>query len=129
MNAEYNVQPDDIFFVDPFAVTIPDDCDQRDATATDAITTMAVSLHTHGQRRPVECRMMDDNSLLLVHGRTRTAAARLIRTGFRHFNPESQTDTKIKNRRFKLKVVITGANNDEASNWTATSSPDAAGSR
>jgi hypothetical protein len=68
---------------------------------------MAISLHVHGQRRTVECQKTRDSRLVLIHGFVRTATARLIRSGFRFLDPDTNAEVKVKDKRFKLWVVIT----------------------
>jgi hypothetical protein len=108
LNACVDVQPGDIFFVDPFAVEVREELRGGQQSTNDDIMDMAVSLHIHGQRRAVECRQIEDNRLLLDHGFTRTFAARLIRSGFKYIDTETKLEIKIKDKNFKLKVVILG---------------------
>lgn len=93
----------DIYFVDPFAIVIHRNTDDP---PNSEIVDMAVSMHVHGQRRAVECRMIEGDHLLLEHGSIRTAAARLICTGFKYRDPETKMEVAVKNKKFKLKVVI-----------------------
>jgi hypothetical protein len=104
--ADGDVRVFDVFFVAPSEIVISDDLCVA-SEPTDEILEMAVSLHTHGQRRPVECHKEEDGRLSLVHGFIRTAAARLIRSGFRCIDPDTKTEIVVRDRRFKLWVVIT----------------------
>lgn len=111
INAGEDVKRGDLFMVDPFQVVVKEDLRGRHLPPTDeVIVDMALSMMDHGQRQPVECRKTENNKLLLVLGFTRTAAARLIRTGF--VNPE--TGEEVKDEEFKLKCVITDANDMKA---------------
>jgi hypothetical protein len=65
--------------------------------------------NNHPQRRTVECRKTNDDRLFLVHGFVRTAAARLIRSGFKYIDPETQAEVTVKNKRYKLWVSISEA--------------------
>ena len=103
----------DIFFVDPFAIEIHRDL--RDPP-TSEIRSMAVSMHLHGQRRAVECSKVEGDRLRLDHGFIRTAAARLICSGFTYMDPESRQDVKIKDKRFKLKVAISNVGTETQGN-------------
>jgi ParB-like chromosome segregation protein Spo0J len=111
INAGEDVKRGDLFMVDPFQVVVKEDLRGRHLPPSDeVIIDMAMSMMEHGQRQPVECRKVEGNKLLLVLGFTRTAAARLIRTGF--VNPE--TGEEVKDEEFKLKCVITDANDQKA---------------
>jgi ParB-like chromosome segregation protein Spo0J len=72
------------FVLNPFDVVVEESNRGRFIPPTDEqIVEMAVSMHRHGQISPVECRRsVPDLRPVLVLGFTRTAAARLIRTGF-----------------------------------------------
>jgi ParB-like chromosome segregation protein Spo0J len=112
-DSEYTRQ--DYFFVDPFEVEVREELRGRHKPPTDEqIVDMAVSMHTHGQRQPVEARKVENNRLRLNLGFTRTAAARLIRNGFKYLDPETNTELEIKDEEFKLKVVISDANDQKA---------------
>lgn len=101
----------DLYHVDPFEVIVREELRGRHTPPTEEqITQMALSMMEHGQRQPVECRKIEGNRLLLVLGFTRNAAARLIRTGFKH--PETGEDMKDEN--FRLKTTITDANDKQA---------------
>jgi ParB-like chromosome segregation protein Spo0J len=110
LNAGQDVKRGDFFFVDPFQVIVKEELRGRHKPPTDEqIIQMAESMLEFGQRQPVECRKVEGNKLLLNLGFTRTAAARLIRTGF------TGTDGKYKqDAKFKLKVVVTDANDEQA---------------
>lgn len=111
INAGDDVKRGDLFMIDPFQVVVKEDLRGRHLPPTDeVIIDMALSMMEHGQRQPVECRKVENNKLLLVLGFTRTAAARLIRSGF--VNPE--TGEEVKDESFKIKVSITDANDQKA---------------
>ncbi len=74
--------------------------------ATDMIMEMAVSLFIHGQRRAVECCKCKDDRWLLHHGLLRTIAGRMVRLGFKYINPQTGYEMAIRDKRFRLKVVI-----------------------
>lgn len=106
-----DVKRSDLYMVDPFQVIVKEELRGRHVPPTDeVIVNMALSMSTHGQHQAVQCRKINDNKLLLILGFTRTAAARLIRTGFT--NPE--TGEEVKDEQFKLKVVLTDANDQKA---------------
>jgi ParB-like chromosome segregation protein Spo0J len=111
LNAGDDVKRSDLFMVDPYQLVVKENLRGRHLPPTDdVILNMAISMMEHGQRQAVECRKIEDNKLLLVLGFTRTAAARLIRTGFT--NPE--TGEEMKDDQFKLKCTITDANDTKA---------------
>ena len=95
----------EVLSVDPFEIEISDVC-QSSSPSCDVIVAMALSFHLHGQRKAVECRLTEDNRLLLVHGRVRTEAARLLRVGFEHAESGSNEKKKLLHRRFKLWVAV-----------------------
>lgn len=96
----------DFLAVNPSEIEVGD-MNDSDLPSNAKVVAMAISLHLHGQRQAVECRLLDDSRLLLVHGYVRTGAARLLRVGFEYTDPVTTTKTKIKNRNFKLWVAIT----------------------
>ena len=100
----------DIFFVDPFAIDVHGDL--HDPPLPE-VTDMAVSMHLHGQRRVVECTKVDGHRLRLDHGVIRTRAAQLICSGFKYIDPATNKEVVIKDKRFKLKVVISNVGIDE----------------
>lgn len=111
INAGDGVKRGDLYMVDPYQVVVKEELRGRHLPPTDEqIIDMALSMKEHGQRQAVECRKVDNDKLLLVLGFTRTAAARMIRTGF--VDPE--TNETIKDENFMLKVVITDANDSKA---------------
>jgi hypothetical protein len=110
-----DVQDGDLFFVDPSLIEVDEDLPGRQDPPAEEVVDMAISLHTHGQRRAVECRRFGVNRFLLVHGFVRTAAARLIRTGFKYTDPETNTEVKVKDKRFKVWVVLLNASEQQAS--------------
>ena len=99
---EDDVKFDDIYFVDPFEIEIL----SRKVRPDKEILDMAISMHTHGQRRAVECRRAEDGGLRLVHGSIRTYAARLIHSGFAYMDPVTNANLRVKDRKFRLKAVI-----------------------
>jgi ParB-like chromosome segregation protein Spo0J len=110
VNAGDDLKRGDYFFVDPFQVIVKEELRGRHKPPTDeAIIDMAESMMEHGQRQPVECRKVQDDRLMLNLGFTRTAAARVIRTGFVGSDGEKKQDAE-----FKLKVVISDANDEQA---------------
>ncbi len=124
-----DVQDGDLYFVDPFLIEVGEDLAGRQEPPTEAVVEMAISLHTHGQRRAVECRRIGDNRFDLVHGRVRTAAARLIRTGFKYTDPETKCEVKVKDKRFKVWVVLLNANEQQASQHEMVLSAPQAGAQ
>ncbi len=102
-----DVQPGDIYFVDPLDVEVDESIYNSPVWPTsDQIKAMAISLITKGQRVPVECRRFGDGGLRVTRGVTRTAAAWLIRKGFSYFDTETNHEVTIKDRDFRLKVLI-----------------------
>lgn len=101
------VEQGDIFFVDPFSIEIGDERAVQNKQATDMIVEMAVSLFIHGQRRAVECRKSNDDRWLLQHGLLRTIAGRMICLGFKYKDPPTGAEIAVRDKRFRLKVVIT----------------------
>jgi ParB/RepB/Spo0J family partition protein len=110
IDAGDDVKRGDMFWVDPFKIVMKEDLRGRHKPPTEEqIIEMAESMMDNTQQQPVQCRKLGDNRLQLNLGFTRTAAARLIRTGF--------TDSKGNQRKdeeFKLKVVISDANDKQA---------------
>jgi ParB-like chromosome segregation protein Spo0J len=101
----------DMHLVDPTKVIVKEELRGRSKPPLEhQIQDMALSFYDHGQRQPVECRKMPNDTLSLVLGFTRTAAARLLRNGFTH--PES--GELIKDEEFLLKVLVTSSNDKEA---------------
>src|SRR4051812_22350646 len=100
-DSEYTRQ--DYFFVDPFEVIVKEELRGRRKPPTEeAIIDMATSMNDHGQQQPVQVRKADNNRIMLNLGFTRTAAARLIRTGF-VCEDEDGGVREIKDEEFKLK--------------------------
>lgn len=109
IDAGDDVKRGDLFYVDPFQVFVKEDLRGRSRPVTqENIVQMALSLLTHGQRQPVECRRVKDNKLQLNLGFTRTNAARLIREGFTYEGEDYQ------DAEFRLKVQITDCNDQTA---------------
>jgi ParB-like chromosome segregation protein Spo0J len=110
INAGDDVKRGDFFWVDPTEVIVREELRGRQKPPTEAdIISMAESLMDHGQRQPVECRKIENNRLLLNMGFTRTAAARLIRTGFIGTEGSERRDEN-----FKLKVILSDGNDKDA---------------
>ncbi len=104
------VRRGDLWFVDPFQIIVKEELRGRHTPPTeDAIIDMAVSMMDNGQQQPVQCRRLPDKRLQLSLGFTRTAAARLIRTGFT--DPDGK---ERKDEEFMLQVKITDANDQQA---------------
>ena len=103
------VKRSDLYSVDPFEIVVKEDLRGRSYPPTEeTIVEMALSMMQNGQRQAVEVRKIADDKLLLVLGFTRTAAARLIRTGFTHEGVFHQDE------QFKLKCSLTDANEQKA---------------
>lgn len=101
----------DLLFVDPFQVIVKEELRGRHkAPSEEQILQRALSMMTHGQIQPVDARKNADKQLVLNAGFTRTAAARLIRTGF--VNPE--TGVEMKDEAFMLQLKVVDANDQEA---------------
>lgn len=110
INAGDDVKRGDFFWVDPTEVIVKEELRGRQKPPTEGdIISMAESLMDHGQRQPVECRKVENNRLLLNMGFTRTAAARLIRTGFIGTEGSERRDEN-----FKLKVILSDGNDKDA---------------
>ncbi|MCO6459282.1 MAG: hypothetical protein J5I93_28565 [Pirellulaceae bacterium] len=97
--------PGDIYIVDPLLVEIGEELSRQQSRSTEEIVAMAISLHTQGQRRAVECRKVEGDRLVLAHGYVRTMAARMVCSGFKHTS-QNGAEVRIKDRRFKLKVIL-----------------------
>jgi ParB-like chromosome segregation protein Spo0J len=103
------VKRSDLYSVDPFQIVVKEELRGRWSPPTEQmIVDMALSMMENGQRQPVEVRKIAEDKLLLVLGFTRTAAARLIRTGFTHEEVFHQDE------QFKLKCSLTDANDQKA---------------
>ena len=99
----------DYFFVDPNEVIVKEDLRGRKFAPTEAdIISRAISMIEKTQLQPVQARRVQDKRLQLVLGFTRTAAARLIRSGFEH---EGAT---YHDPEFMLKVIVADCNDKEA---------------
>lgn len=104
------VQRVDMFFVNPFDVVVKEELRGRcEPVSEEAIISMAESMLDNTQLQPVQCRKLEDHRLQLNLGFTRTAAARLIRTGFTRENGQHECDP-----RFTLKVTLVAANDEKA---------------
>lgn len=104
------VQRVDMFFVNPFDVVVKEELRGRcEPVSEEAIIAMAESMLDNTQLQPVQCRKLEDHRLQLNLGFTRTAAARLIRTGFTRENGQHECDP-----RFTLKVTLVAANDETA---------------
>lgn len=105
-----NMKRGDLFYVNPFEIEVREDLRGRiEAPLPEDIIDRAVSLLTHGQLQPVVCRRKPDNRLLLTAGFTRTAAARLIRDGFKDHDGK-----ECKDENFMIQVKVSDANDKEA---------------
>lgn len=106
-----DVKRGDLLFVDPFQVQVKEELRGRHKPPTEeAVIKMAMSIQEFGQEVPVECRKIADHKLQLTLGFTRTAAIRLIRTGF----TDLEGVVHPADPNFRLKVVITDTNDDAA---------------
>lgn len=105
------VKRGDFFFVDPFQIMADEKFRGRWKPPTEeAIIEMAESLLNHGQQQPIQCRKIKpENKLQVCFGFTRTAAGRLIKTGFTDSEGNFRQDEN-----FTLKVTTTTANDDDA---------------
>jgi ParB-like chromosome segregation protein Spo0J len=109
INAGDDMKRGDFFFVDPYQVIVKDELRGRHTPPTEQqIVDMAMSMSDNGQRQAVECRKIENDKLLLNLGFTRTAAARLLREGF------TVEGKEYKDAEFKLKVVLSDANDEQA---------------
>lgn len=113
MATQFNVNVGDVkrgdrFWFDPFQVVVKEELRGRYvAPDLDDIARLAVSMLTHGQLQPVVVRK-DDGNPVLVAGFTRTAAARMIRTGFTFDGQEYHSAD------FRLQAVLSDCNDEEA---------------
>src|SRR5687768_5143984 len=107
-----DVMSDDLYFVDPDLIEVLEGQDRPRKRTQKEIVEMAVSLHTHGQCRAVECYRDETGRWVLGHGYVRTLAARLIRSGFKFTHPETGGEVRVKDKKFKLWVVISNPGHD-----------------
>lgn len=104
-----DVKRRDYFFVDPNEIIVKDDLRGRKFAPTEAdIISRAISMLEKTQLQPVMARRVQDKKLQLVLGFTRTAAARLIRSGFEH------EGVQYHDPEFTLKVIVADCNDKEA---------------
>lgn len=109
INAGSNVKRGDYFSVDPFEIVVREELRGRHKPPTDdRIVNRALSILDHGQIQAVECRRDEKHRLILNSGFTRTAAVRLIRTGFDYEGVHYHDPD------FMLKVLLTEANDATA---------------
>lgn len=101
----------EIYFVDPLSIVIPDEFADRDPPPEE-ILEMAVSIHRHGQRRPLECSKDASGRWVLVHGFIRLMAGRMILQGFKHFCDETNSEIETRDKRFRIKVTSQTSNLD-----------------
>lgn len=114
INAGDDVKRGDFFYVDPFKVIVKEENRGRAFPPTpEKIIEKALSMRDMGQIQPVVCRVVEDKKLMLDAGFTRTAAARLIRTGF-DYKDENGEKQNYKDEDFKLKVVLQKGNDMDA---------------
>jgi ParB-like chromosome segregation protein Spo0J len=113
LNAGADMRRTQHFVLNPFDVLIDENSRGRFIAPSDEqIVEMAVSMHKNGQISPVECRRsVPDLRPVLVLGFTRTAAARLIRSGFDAVIDDQPT--RVHDPAFLLKVNVV-ENNDES---------------
>lgn len=110
INAGSEVKRGDMYFVDPYEIIIKEELRGRHTPPTpEQIMELAISMVENGQRQAVECRKTIGDRLLLNLGFTRTAAARLIRTGFEDASGKNYHDPN-----FLVKVTLSDANDEEA---------------
>ena len=112
ISAGEGVKRGDIFFVNPFEITMSEELRGRSKPPTEQeIIDRALSMMEHGQLQPVEVRRIDAaGHVVVTYGYTRTAAARLIRTGF--VNP--LTGETVQNENFMLQIKVVDCNEKEA---------------
>jgi len=104
-----DIKRGDRYFVDPFQVVVKEELRGRHVIPDlDDIARLAVSMLTDGQLQAVVCRRDEQNRPVLVAGFTRTAACRLIRTGFQ-FEGQDYHDPE-----FRLQFTLTDCNDAEA---------------
>lgn len=110
LDAGADMKRSDFYFIDPFALIVQEEVRGRHKKPNDEdVINMAVSLATHGQRQPVECRKVAGDKLELKLGFTRTAGARLLRKGFKDLEGNDYHDPD-----FKVKVTLSDCNDKEA---------------
>lgn len=110
IDAGQNVRRGDLFFIDPYEITVSEDLRGRHLPPTeDQIIEMACSLLEHGQLQPVNARRDGKSRLILTLGFTRTAAARLIRDGF-----TDQDGNERKDPEFALQVKVSDCSDQQA---------------
>ena len=104
----------DVLGVDPFDVTVIEGCRGRHYPPTpQEVINKALSFVEHGQLTPVECRLDTERKPILTFGFTRTAAARLLRTGFKATDVEGKEQFYQKED-FLLQIKIVNCNESEA---------------
>jgi ParB/RepB/Spo0J family partition protein len=111
LNAGDDVKRGDLYMVDPFQIMVNEASRGRfKAPDESKIIEMAESMIEHGQQQPIQVRKIKpENKLQVTFGFTRTAAARLIRTGF----TDSQ-GVEQKNEEFMLQIKVVDANEETA---------------
>lgn len=110
INAGENVKRRDMYMVDPTKVHMNAALRGRSYPPTEHdIIQRAISMAVDGQQQPVTARRNPaDNTLSLVSGFTRTAAARLLREGFTYEGVD------YKREDFMLKILIVDVNDKQA---------------
>lgn len=116
INVAHDFRRGDVFGIDPFDVEVREDLRGRHVPPDpEKVVERAISMYTYGQLQPVEVRRLADNRLLLTMGFTRTAAARLLRTGFDGPDPDKPDATKrYQDEKFLLRVTVADCNDEEA---------------
>lgn len=105
-----NMKRRDYFSLNPFNIQIREELRGRHkAPDEESIVALAESMMENGQQQPVVIRRQADNTPLLISGFTRTAAARLIRDGFKDRKGEHR-----QNADFMINANLTDANDETA---------------
>jgi ParB-like chromosome segregation protein Spo0J len=118
---------DDVLRVDPFDVIVKEEGRGRwkppqgtpgsevwDHMTAERVIKRAISFYHDGQLTPVECRLNAERMPILVFGYTRTAAARLLRTGFKAIGPNGEPEFFYQKEDFPLQVKIVNCNEADA---------------
>jgi ParB-like chromosome segregation protein Spo0J len=101
-----NVRRGDLFYIDPYQIKVREDLRGRHKPPTDEdVISMAESMLDFGQIEPVEARRLPDQTLELNLGFTRTAAARLIREGFKVQTDDGEVERHDADFMLQVKVV------------------------
>lgn len=101
-----NVRRGDLFYIDPYQIKVRNELRGRHKPPSqDKVINKAESMLDFGQIEPVEARRLPDKTLELSLGFTRTAAARLIREGFKVQTEDGEVERKDPDFMLQVKVV------------------------